>query len=234
MRVCFSPTRFGQEEANPENGTPKSPGWEIVGVVADAKYNQLRREVEPTTYVPNSGGRVSFALRTQTEPGKFVPQIRALVNQVDNNLPVFDIRTESQQIDRQIFQERLIARMSGFFGALALLLACIGLYGLVSYEVARRTREIGIRAALGAERRDVLRLVLSQGMRLTLVGVIVGTALALALMRYAKDLLYGVKAADPVTFLAVTVLLVAVTLGACYVPARRATQVDPVVALRHE
>jgi predicted permease len=226
--------RFGQEEANLENGTPKSPGWEIVAVVADAKYDQLRREVEPTTYVPNSGGRVSFALRTQTEPGKFVPQIRALVNQVDNNLPVFDIRTESQQIDRQIFQERLIARMSGFFGALALLLACIGLYGLVSYEVARRTREIGIRAALGAEKRDVLRLVLSQGMGLTLVGAVVGIALALALTRYAKDLLYGVKAADPVTFVAVTVLLAAVTLGACYVPARRATQVDPVVALRQE
>ena len=149
----------------------------------------------------------------QTEPGKLVPQIRAIVNQVDNNLPVFDIRTESQQIDRQIFQERLIARMSGFFGALALLLACIGLHGLVSYEVARRTREIGIRAALGAEKRDVLRLVLSQGMGLTLVGAIVGIALALALTRYANELLYGVKAADPVTFVAVTVLLAAVTPG---------------------
>jgi ABC-type antimicrobial peptide transport system permease subunit len=147
---------------------------------------------------------------------------------------VFDIRTESQQIDRQIFQERLIARMCGFFGALALLLACIGLYGLVSYEVARRRREIGIRAASGAERPDVLRLVLSPGMRLTLVGILVGPPLALALMRYAKDLLDGVKAADPVTFLAVTVLLLAVTLGACHVPARRATQVDAVVALRHE
>jgi predicted permease len=226
--------RFGQAEANPENGSPKSPGWEIVGVVADAKYNQLRREVAPTTYVPNSGGRVSFALRTQTEPGKFVPLIRAIVHQVDNNLPVFDVRTESQQIDRQIFEERLIARMSGFFGALALSLACIGLYGLVSYEVARRTREIGIRAALGAERRDVLRLVLSRGMRLTLAGAIVGIALALLVTRYTEDLLYGVKAADPVTFVAVTVLLAAVTLGACYVPAKRATQVDPVVALRHE
>ncbi len=226
--------RFGQQEANLENSTPKNPGWEIVGVVADAKYNQLRREVAPTAYVPSSGGRVSFALRTQTEPGRFVPQIRAIVNQVDGNLPVFDIRTESQQIDQQIFRERLIARMSGFFGALALLLACIGLYGLVSYDVARRTREIGIRTALGADRRDVLRMVLSQGMKLTLVGATVGIALALALTRYAKDLLYGVNAADPVTFLAVTALLVTVTLGACFVPACRATQVDPVVALRHE
>ena len=225
---------FGQAEADPEKGTEKNPGWEIVGVVADAKYNQLRRAVQPTTYIPNSGGSVSFSMRTETEPGKFIPRVRAIVNQMDNNLPMFDVRTETQQIDQQIFKERLIARLSGLFGALALLLACIGLYGLVSYEVARRTREIGIRAALGAERRDVLRLVLSQGMRLTLVGVILGVALALALLRYAGDLLYGVQAADPVTFLAVTVLLVAVTLVACYVPARRATQIDPVVALRHE
>jgi ABC-type antimicrobial peptide transport system permease subunit len=108
------------------------------------------------------------------------------------------------------------------------------LYGLASYEVARRTREIGIRTALGAEKREVLRLVLSQGMRLTLVGTVVGIGLALVLTRYTKDLLYGVKAADPLTYVAVTVLLVGVTLAASYVPARRATQVDPVVALRHE
>jgi predicted permease len=226
--------RFGQEDADPEKGREKNSGWEIVGVVADAKNNKLRREVLPTTYVPNSGGRVSFTLRTQTDPEKFVPQIRAVVNQVDSNIPVFNVRTESQQIDRQILKERLIARLSGFFGVLALLLACIGLYGLVSYEVARRTREIGIRAALGAKRRDVLRMVLSEGMCLTLAGTFVGLGLALALTRYAKDLLYGVKAADPLTYLVVLMLLLGVTLGACYVPARRATQVDPIVALRYE
>jgi predicted permease len=226
--------RFGQQDADPEKGTQKSPGWEIVGVVADAKYNQLRRDVQPTTYIPNSGGRVAFAMRTQTEPEKFVPQIRAIVWQIDANLPVYDVRTESQQIDRQILKERLTARLSGFFGALALMLACIGLYGLVSYEVARRTREIGIRASLGAERREVLRLMLSEGMRLALVGAFIGIGLALALTRYAKELLYGVRAADPFIYLAVTVLLVGVTLAACYVPARRATRVDPVVALRHE
>ena len=226
--------RFGEQEADPEKGQEKSSGWEIVGVVADAKYDKLRRDVQPTTYIPNSGGSVTFALRTQTEPEKFVPQIRAIVSQIDGNLPVYNVRTVSQQIDRQILKERLIARLSGFFGALALLLACIGLYGLVSYEVARRTREIGIRTALGAEKREVLRLVLSQGMRLTLVGTVVGIGLALGLTRYTKDLLYGVKAADPLTYIAVTVLLVGVTLAASYVPARRATQVDPVVALRHE
>jgi hypothetical protein len=225
---------FGTQEANPVKDMDKSSGWEIAGIASDAKYDQLRREVQPTIYVPSSGGAVSFSLRTEADPMKVAPQIRAIVSQMDSNLPIFELRTETQQIDRQIFAERLIARMSGFFAALALLLACIGLYGLVSYEVGRRTREIGIRAALGAERRDILRVVLLQGMRLTLVGAVVGVALALALTRYAKDLLYGVKAADPVTFFAVTALLVAVTLGACFIPARRAMQVDPVVALRHE
>ncbi|MGC1483484.1 MAG: ABC transporter permease [Candidatus Acidiferrum sp.] len=225
---------FGTEEADPAKDVERSSGWEIVGIVGDAKYSKLRSDVAPTIYVPSSGGSVSFSLRTETDPAKFTPQIRSIVGQMDSNLPVFNVRTESQQIDQQILKERLIARMSGFFGTLALLLACIGLYGLVSYEVARRTREIGIRAALGAEKRDVLRMVLSQGMRLTLVGALVGIGLALALTRYAKDLLFGVKAADPLTYVAVTVLLGGVTLAACYVPARRAMRVDPVVALRHE
>ena len=226
--------RFGQTEANPETGEMQSTGWEIVGVVADAKYNSLRRDVEPTTYVPNSGGMVSFSLRTAADPASFVPLIRSLVRQMDSNLPVFRVRTVTQQIDEQVFKERLIARLAGFFGALALVLACIGLYGLVSYEVARRTREIGIRTALGAEKQDVLRLVVGQGMRLAIAGAFLGIVLALGLMRYAKSLLFGVGAADPFIFAAVTGLLIGVTLLACYVPARRAARVDPVVALRYE
>ena len=153
---------------------------------------------------------------------------------MDSNLPVFKIRTESQQIDQQVFKERLIARMSGFFGVLALVLACIGLYGLISYEVSRRTREIGIRAALGAGRRDVLRMVVGQGMRLAIAGAALGTVLALVLLRYAKSLLFGVGASDPVTFIVVAALLIGVMLAASYVPARRAMSVDPVVALRYE
>ena len=226
--------RFGASEANAETGERKSPGWEIIGVAGNAKYNRLRRDVEPTTYVPTTGGTVSFSLRTAAEPERFVPQVRTVVSALDNNLPMFGVRTLSQQIDRQVFGERLIARLAGFFGALALVLACIGLYGLVSYEVARRTREIGIRTALGAEKVDVLRLVVGQGMKLTLFGVLPGIALALGLTRYAKSLLFGVDSADPVTFLSITALLIAVTLLACYVPARRATRVDPVVALRYE
>ena len=225
---------FGAHEADPAKDEEKSSGWEVVGVVGDAKYNQLRREVQPTIYIPNSGRGASFSMRTETDPAKFVPLVRAVVNQMDSNLPVFRIWTETQQIDQQIFIERLVARLSGFFGGLALLLACVGLYGLVSYDVARRTREIGIRSALGAARRDVLRLVLTEGMRLALAGAAMGIALALALTRYAKELLFGVKAADPATFLWVTLLLLGVTLVACFVPAQRATRVDPVVALRYE
>lgn len=225
---------FGAEEADPAKAVERSAGWEIEGIVSDAKYNKLRREVQPTIYIPSSGGSVSFAVRTATEPSAFVPQIRAVVSQMDSNLPVFEVRTESQQIDRQVFVERLVARLSGFFGALALLLACIGLYGLVSYEVARRTREIGIRSALGAARGDVVRLVLAEGMRLALVGAAAGIALALVVTRLAKELLFGVSAFDPLTFVLVTVLLFSVTLLACLVPARRAMRVDPVVALRYE
>ena len=226
--------QFGKPEGDSEFDEPQSPGWEIVGVVADAKYNNLRRGVEPTIYMPNTGGAVSFAVRTAGDPQQLVQAVRALVNQMDSNLPVFAVKTESQQIDQQVFKERLIARLSGFFGALALLLACIGLYGLISYEVSRRTREIGIRAALGAERRDVLRMVLGQGMRLAFAGAVLGTVLALGLLRYAKSLLFGVGASDPVTFVAVAALLISVMLAASYVPARRATSVDPVVALRYE
>jgi predicted permease len=226
--------RFGQTEPDPAKSILRSPGWEIVGIVADAKYNSLRREIQPTGYVPSSGGGVSFVVRTAADPEKFVPQIRAVVGEIDANLPVFQVFTESQQLDNQIFKERLIARLSGFFGVLALLLACVGLYGLVSYEVAGRTREFGIRTALGAERRDVLRMVFSRGLWLASAGAILGLGVALGITRFTRSLLYGVGADDPLTFVGVTILLIGVTLAACYVPARRATRVDPVVALRYE
>jgi len=225
---------FGTNPGDPSKDEDKSAGWQIAGVVANAKYNKLRRDVEPTMYIPNAGGSVSFAMRTETDPTVFVPQVRALVSQLDANLPIYEVHTETHQLDQQIFKERLVARLAGFFGALALALACIGLYGLISYEVARRTREIGIRSALGAARSDVLRLVLTQGMRLVLLGSVAGIALAFAVTRYAQQLLFGVQAADPLTFIAVSLLLFAVTLLACFVPALRATRVDPVVALRYE
>jgi len=225
---------FGEREANPEKGEWASPGWVILGVVSDAKYESLRGEIEPTMYVPSSGGNTSFEVRTRTNPTAMTASIRSIVSQMDNNLPVFDIHTQTELIDRMLFQERMIAKLSGFFGLLALVLACVGLYGLLSYEVSRRTREIGIRTALGAGQRDVLWLVVGQGIVLAIAGAAVGIGVALGVTRYLKSMLYDVHANDPATMAGVAILLMLVALAACYVPARRATLVDPMVALRYE
>ena len=224
--------RFGESAGDADE--PASPGYEIVGVVRDSKYNDLRREINPTMYAPQSGMGASFEVRTAGDPQGLVPAIRRVVAEINPNLPLRDVTTESQQIDRLLFQERLTARLSAFFGLLALVLACIGLYGLLSYEVARRTREIGIRMALGAQVGDVLRLVVTQGFALALVGAVVGIGVALGVTRYLASMLYDVRANDPVTIIAVSVVLALVALAACYIPARRATHVDPIVALRHE
>jgi predicted permease len=224
--------RFGESAGSEDE--PASPGYEIVGVVRDTKYGELRREINPMMYLPQSGMGAAFEVRTAGDPQALVPLIRKTVAQINPNLPLRDVTTESQQIDRLLFQERLVARLSGFFGLLALVLACIGLYGLLAYEVARRTREIGIRTALGAQRRDVLRLVIQQGLSLALVGAVLGIGVAIAVTRYLKSMLYDVRADDPVTIVIVAVLLILVALAACFLPARRATNVDPMVALRYE
>jgi predicted permease len=224
--------QFGQSPAD-ANG-PANPGYQIVGVVRDTKYNSLRREIHAMMYGPQAGGGASFEVRTAADPQALLPAIRKVVAQVNANLPLFNVNTESEQIDRLLFQERLVARVSGFFGLLALALACIGLYGLLSYEVARRTREIGIRMALGAQQRDVLRLVVGQGILLALVGAAVGIGAAMGVTRYMASMLYDVHANDPATIAGVAILLTLVALAACYIPARRATRVDPMVALRYE
>jgi predicted permease len=212
----------------------KNPGLVVVGVAGDAKYESLRGQVGPTVYVPSSGGNVNFELRTAIDSTAIIPSVRSTVSNFNSALPVLYIRPESESLDQLLFQERLIARLSSLFGMLALVLACVGLYGLLSYEVTRRTHEIGIRMALGAARRNVLAMVVGQGMLLTLAGVVVGIVAALGVTRYLSSMLFEVHAGDPITLAAVAAFLLLVALAACYVPALRATRVDPMVALRND
>jgi predicted permease len=226
---------FGADspEMSGDPDTQENAGWTIVGVVRDARYNDLRREVQPTMYVP-SGDAGTFELRTAVDPESLVPAVRAVVRQAAPDLPIVGIETQTHQIDTMLFQERLIARLSSLFGLLSLLLAAIGLYGLLAYEVTNATREIGIRVALGAPLAQVLRGVVRHGVVLTAVGAAVGIAASLAVTRLLGKMLFGVKPTDPVTLIGVSCLLLMVALAACYFPARRATRVDPLVALRHE
>lgn len=213
---------------------PKDPQYEIVGVVGDTKYAGLRDDVEPTAYIPLKKGDAKFALRTVTNPLALLPAVRKIVSDLDNNLPLSDVRTQTERIERLLFNERLVARLASLFGLLALALASIGLYGLLAYEVARRTKEIGIRSALGAQKRDVLRLVGGQGLALVILGAILGIAIAMVVMRSLQGFLYGVNPADPLTVVALCVMLTVVGFVACYIPALRATRVGPMDALRYE
>jgi predicted permease len=208
--------------------------WQIVGVVGDAKYDSLRDAIPPTIYTPQRHAGTEFELRTKANPMGLVPLVRETVSHVNNRLLLSDFKTQDEQIDQLLYQERLVAGLSSLFSALALLLACIGLYGLLSYEVAGRTREIGIRMALGAQQRSVLRLFVRAGLILTITGAIIGVAVAAAVTRYLHSLLYGVRPVDPYTFVGAVVLLAAVAFLACYIPAQRAMKVDPMVALRYE
>jgi predicted permease len=212
---------------------------EIVGVVGDAKYDHLRSDIRPAVYVPldyvpDFPFAGEFEVRTALDPKAMMPGIRAAVSRFDSNLLITDMKTETEQVDQNIYQERLIASLSGLFALLALMLACVGIYGLLSYQVTRRTHEIGIRLALGAERADVLRVVLRQGAVLAIAGALIGGVAAFAVTRYLQSFLFGVKPSDPLTMATVALLLIAVALLASFIPARRAMKVDPMVALRYE
>jgi predicted permease len=214
-------------------------GLEIVGVTRDIKYNRQREEFEPLAYTPwlqegDATGRMSFALRAAGDPTALVPAVREIVREVDPNLPVTDVMTQVAQARETFAEERVLAGLLSFFGALALLLAAIGLYGVMAYSVAQRTHEIGIRMALGAQVATVLRLVIGQGLTFVAIGLMVGALAALALKRVVESQLYGVGAADPLTFTVVGASLMAAALVACWIPARRATKVDPAIALRNE
>ena len=216
------------------DGKLRSREWQVVGVVADTKYARLREAVPPIVYLPVNGGGAHFEIRTAYSPESLVPAVRKIVAQHDSDLPLFDVTTQTKAIDEQMSQERVVARLSSFFGVLALLLACTGLYGLLSYDVTMRTHEVGIRLALGARPASVLRLIIGRGLALATAGAAGGLLVSLWATHYIQSMLFGVKPIDAITLFATTALLMAVALAACFIPARRAMRVDPMVALRHE
>jgi predicted permease len=222
------------------NGVQHNREIEIVGVVSDAKYSTLRGRTPATLYFPykqqasSFGGQMNFEVRTAGDPTAIVGAIREAVSEVDKNLPLFDITTQRRQIEHSLAQERLFASLSSFFGLLALLLACIGLYGVMSYAVARRTNEIGIRMALGATAPRVTRMVMGETMLMVFIGVVIGLGAALASTQLIESMLFGLAPRDPLTISSATVLMIAVAGVAGYLPARRASRVDPMVALRYE
>src|SRR5262245_20067081 len=212
---------------------------EIIGVAEDAAHNVLGKEIEPILYLPlrqnffDESNRVYLVVRTRHDPAAILPSLAGLTKSLDPEVR-FNQSTLAGNIARQTLPSRIASAFFGLFGALGLLLAAVGLAGVLAYAVASRTKEIGIRMALGADRANVLGMIIGEGFALTSVGVVIGFALALALTRALASYLYGVSAADPLTYLSTTLLLIIVALLACYFPARRAAGVDPMTALRHD
>ncbi|HEV2915198.1 MAG TPA: ABC transporter permease [Pyrinomonadaceae bacterium] len=218
---------FNEEEAR-----------QIVGVVGAVRYNALSEEANPGVYTPYSqvpwSRTMTLMVRSAAAPSAVLATVREQLRAVERDAPIYDVKTMNEIVGESIARPRFSALVLGIFAGAALVLAAVGLYGVMAYSVTQRTREIGIRMALGAQARDVLRMVVGQGLKLIVTGLLIGVIGALLLTRLMKSLLFGVSAVDPVTFCAVSVLLTVVALLACYIPARRATRVDPMEALRYE
>jgi predicted permease len=209
----------------------------VVGVVGDARHYQIEEEQRPQMYDSYSQDPGLFAtavIRTDVEPLSLSEPVRQAIWKVDADQPMWKIRTVEFLVQRSTADRKFLMALMGIFATLALVLTIIGLYGVISYLVNQRTQEIGIRMALGAQMRDILGMVLKQGMFLVLTGVGLGLAAAWLLTRLMASMLYEVSATDPLTFATISLLLITVALLACYIPARRATKVDPLVALRDE
>jgi predicted permease len=216
---------------------PEGPFLEVVGIARDGKYRSLGETPHPYIYQPllqSYDPMMTLVVRTTGEPQSVAGAVREQIRALDAKVPVADMKTLRDQVDLSLFPSRVAAWTLGGFGILALLLAAIGIYGVVSYSVAQRTREIGVRVALGAKQRDVLRLVLGEGFFVIGIGLGLGLLLALASTRVLSGFLYGIGAGDPLTFAGVPLVLGLIALVASYVPARRATKVDPIEALRYE
>jgi predicted permease len=216
---------------------PEEPYWEIVGVAADGKYNTLGEDPKPAFYRPlfrNYSTNATLVARTSNDPQTTISALRREIQNLDPTLPLYGVKTLTEHMQMPLFATRMAAIVLGSFGLMALMLAAIGIYGVMSYVVAGRIREIGVRMALGARQRDVLRLIVGQGMMLALIGLGAGLLFAFLAARMLTSLLYGVSATDPLTYAGVVLLLALVALAACYIPARRATRVDPMIALRYE
>jgi putative ABC transport system permease protein len=234
----------------PENLIPPQdipPGFHVqtftvVGVVADVHYGGLDKPALPTAYASVQQHDYSLGpfiiVRTAGDPKALVGSIRSLLSQFDRSLPMSRVATMDEVVSESAAQPRLEAILLGSFGLLALMLAAVGIYGVMSYMVTQRSSEIGIRMALGASRTAVLKMVIAQGLRLAAIGLSLGLAfgwiLAFAAKRVMAKLLFGVSSTDPATFVVIVVVLAVVALLACFIPARRATRVDPMVALRYE
>jgi len=234
---------IGKRIAQSSNFTPS---YEIVGVVSHVEqYNLDGQAIRtpqfylgfnqiPPERLPGSTRRINVLTRTEVEPSSLTSAVRGEIAALNKTQPVFNVRTMEQIVSQSVAPRRFSMLLLSVFAVVALILASIGIYGMMSYAVAQRTREIGLRMTLGAQRGNVLRLVVGQGMKLVIVGVVLGLVAAVALTRTMKSLLFGVSATDPETFIGIALLLTIVALLACWIPARKATKVDPMVALRYE
>ena len=210
---------------------------EVVGVVADVKFNALNLANSEEMYLPlaqNSYPATALIVRSHENAQPLVASVRAKIAELDPSLPVTGISSMEDVLRASVAQPRIIMELAGVFAGFALLLSAIGIYGVMAYSVSARKQEMGIRMSMGAESRDILKLVVGQGMRLTLLGAGIGVAISFALTRLLTSLLFGIRAADPLVFGAATLVLLFAALAACYFPARRATRVDPIIVLRYE